>query len=207
MWSELRVVLRRARPELTVAAPTATTWQSLYDLYWTLAIIAGTITIGALVFFTIKYRSKTGIGASSETERKTSLRPVMIIVILMAITLGSAAFESFQAIAVYNSRLNDPSAIHVSVTAQRFSWSFNCTSGCGVAGVLTVPHNTTIVLDITSIDVFHSFGIPALKVKADAIPGRTNTIWFSAPAGVYRIQCYELCGTGHAFMVAKLIVV
>jgi cytochrome c oxidase subunit 2 len=176
-------------------------------LYWTLAIAAGTITIGALVFFTIKYRSKTGTQARSQTEGKTPLRPVIIIIILMAITLGSVAFESFQAIGVYNSRLNDSNAIHVSVTAQRFSWSFNCTSGCGVAGVLTVPHNTTIILDITSIDVFHSFGIPALKVKADAIPGRTNTIWLSAPVGVYRIQCYELCGSGHAFMIAKLNVV
>jgi len=176
-------------------------------LYWTLAIVAGTITIGALAFFTVKYRSKTGAQAPSQTEGKTPLRPVIIIILLMAITLGSVAFESFQAIGVYNSRLNDPNAIHVSVTAQRFSWSFNCTSGCGVAGVLTVPHNTTIVLDITSIDVFHSFGIPALRVKADAIPGRTNTIWFSAPAGTYRIQCYELCGNGHAFMIAKLNVV
>jgi cytochrome c oxidase subunit 2 len=200
-------MLPEARPELTVAAPTATTWQSLYDLYWTLAIAAGTITIGALVFFTVKYRSKTGEQVPSRTDEKTPVRPVIIIVLLMAIILTSAAFESFQAIAFYNSKLNDPNAIHVTVTAQRFSWSFNCTSGCGVAGVLTVPHNTTIVLDITSIDVFHSFGIPALRVKADAIPGRTNTIWFSAPAGTYRIQCYELCGNGHAFMIAKLNVV
>jgi cytochrome c oxidase subunit 2 len=119
------------------------------------------------------------------------------------------AFESFQAIAIYNSKLNDPNAIHVTVTAQRFSWSFNCTSGCGVAGVLTVPHDTTIILDITSIDVFHSFGIPALRVKADAIPGRTNTIWFSAHWSTepYKILCYELCGNGHAFMIAKLNVV
>jgi cytochrome c oxidase subunit 2 len=200
-------MLPEARPELTVAAPTATTWQSLYDLYWTLAIAAGTITIGVLVFFTVKYRSKTGEQVPSRTDEKTPVRPVIIIVLLMAIILTSAAFESFQAIAFYNSKLNDPNAIHVTVTAQRFSWSFNCTSGCGVASVLTVSHNTTIVLDITSIDVFHSFGIPELRVKADAIPGRTNTIWFSAPAGTYKIRCYELCGNGHAFMIATLNVV
>lgn len=194
-------------PELTVPAPTATTWQSLYDLYWTLAIAAGTITIGALVFFTIKYRSKPGKQVPVQTTEKTSARPVILIVLIMAIVLSSAAFESFQAIGVYNSKLNDPNAIHVSVTAQRFSWSFNCTSGCGVPGVLTVPHDTVIVLNITSIDVFHSLGIPALRVKADAIPGRTNFIWFSAPVGTYKIQCYELCGNGHAFMIAKLNVV
>ena len=176
-------------------------------MYWTLAIAAGTITIGALVYFTIKYRSKAGTHAPSQADEKTPLRPVIIIILIMAIILTSAAFESFQAIGVYNSKLNDPKAIHVNVTAQRFSWSFNCTSGCGVASVLTVPHNTTIVLDITSIDVFHSFGIPALRIKADAIPGRTNSVWFSASVGTYRIQCYELCGNGHAFMIATLNVV
>jgi len=122
-------------------------------LYWTLAIAAGTITIGALVFFTIKYRSKAITTASSNTDEKTPVRPVVIIVVIMAIVLSSAAFESFQAIGVYNSKLNDPNAIHVGVTAQRFSWSFNCTSGCGVAGVLTVPHNTTIVLDLSLIHI------------------------------------------------------
>src|SRR5439155_501759 len=85
------------------------------------------------------------------------------------------------AIGVYNNPpngWNDPNALHVNVTGQRFSWSFNCTSGCGVPAILTVPHNKIVILNITSIDVFHSFGIPDLRVKADAIPGKYNLIWF-----------------------------
>src|SRR5438552_16337141 len=103
------------------------TWQSLYDLYWTLAIAAGTITIGALVYFTIKYRSKAGTHAPSQADQKTHLRPVIIIILIMAIILSIAAFESFQSIVFYNSRLNDLNATHVSVVAQRFPWSLNCT--------------------------------------------------------------------------------
>lgn len=134
----------------------------------------------------------------------------------MAAVLGGAAFASFQAIGVYNNPphgWNDPNALHVNVTAQRFFWSFNCTSGCGVAGVLTVKAGTVVILNITSIDVFHSFGIPDLRVKADAIPGKFNLVWFEvmtpgmcSATVPCRIQCYELCGPGHAFMIAKLIV-
>jgi cytochrome c oxidase subunit II len=150
-----------------------------------------------------------------EGDSKIPVRTVLLIVIIMASVLAGAAVASFRAIGVYNSPpngWNDPNALHVNVTAQRFSWSFNCTSGCGVAGVLTVPHDKIVILNITSIDVFHSLGIPDLRVKADAIPGRYNLVWFRVSAGSCvaplgcRIQCYELCGTGHAFMIGKLIV-
>src|SRR5207302_6981304 len=84
--------------ELTVAAPTATTWQSLYDLYWTLAIAAGTITIGALVFFTNKYRSKAGTHTPSQADENTHPSAVSIIILIMAIILRRSAFESFQGV-------------------------------------------------------------------------------------------------------------
>lgn len=126
----------------------------------------------------------------------------------MAIVLVAAGYESFSVIGLYE---NPPAgnSIHVNVVGQRFFWNFTCASPCSspTPGVLVVPHNTTIIMNITSIDVFHSFGIPALRVKADAIPGKLNTLWFSAPIGTYRIQCFELCGNGHYTMIGKLIVV
>jgi len=196
---------------LAISAPTADTWQSLYDLYWVLAVAAGTITIGALVLFVAKYRARPGSSpVQHDEDRKIPVRTVLVIVIVMASVLAGAGYASFHAIGVYNNPpngWNDPNALHVNVTGQRFSWSFNCTSGCGVAAVLTVPRNKIVILNITSIDVFHSFGIPDLRVKADAIPGKYNLIWFQvSTAGTYRILCYELCGAGHAFMIAKLVV-
>ena len=196
---------------LAISAPTADTWQSLYDLYWVLAVAAGTITIGALVLFVAKYRARPGSSpVQHDEDRKIPVRTVLVIVIVMASVLAGVGYASFHAIGVYNNPpngWNDPNALHVNVTGQRFSWSFNCTSGCGVAAVLTVPRNRIVILNITSIDVFHSFGIPDLRVKADAIPGKYNLIWFQvSTAGTYRILCYELCGAGHAFMIAKLVV-
>jgi cytochrome c oxidase subunit 2 len=54
---------------------------------------------------------------------------------------------------------------------------------------------------VTSSDVLHAFAMPALGAKVDAVPGRTNEIWFDIDEpGMYYGQCSELCGAGHAFM-------
>ena len=97
----------------------------------------------------------------------------------------------------------------------------------GRPGNLTVPVGWDVVLNITSKDVFHSMGITMLAEKEDAIPGRVNQMWFSLPtlrvpttpdvAAVtctpnscfyqWAIRCFELCGVGHALMVANFTVV
>ncbi|WP_423823185.1 cytochrome c oxidase subunit II [Salinisphaera sp. SPP-AMP-43] len=66
---------------------------------------------------------------------------------------------------------------------------------------MVVPVGAKVALNITSDDVIHSWWVPALGGKMDAIPGQTNHKWFRADkTGVYRGQCAELCGRGHAFM-------
>ena len=66
---------------------------------------------------------------------------------------------------------------------------------------ILVPIDTTIRIIVTSADVIHSFGIPSLGVKVDAIPGRLNeTSFFINRPGVFYGQCSELCGVLHGFM-------
>nr|QQO99823.1 cytochrome c oxidase subunit 2 [Selaginella nipponica] len=66
---------------------------------------------------------------------------------------------------------------------------------------VVVPVKTNIRMLITSADVLHSWAVPSLGVKCDAVPGRLNrTSIFVAREGVYYGQCSELCGTNHAFM-------
>jgi heme/copper-type cytochrome/quinol oxidase subunit 2 len=100
-------------------------------------------------------------------------------------------------------------SIAVSVVGQQFSWTFTCSTPCdnSTPGVLTVPHDRTVVMSVTSLDVYHTIAIPTLGLKADAILGRTSIISFKAPAGTYAILCVELCGPGHANMTASLVVV
>ena len=71
---------------------------------------------------------------------------------------------------------------------------------------MVVPANTTVVLDIQATDVIHSWWIPKLGGKFDAVPGYRNYTWFKAPrAGeLYTGQCAELCGRNHADMTARV---
>jgi cytochrome c oxidase subunit 2 len=69
-----------------------------------------------------------------------------------------------------------------------------------------VPVGTTVTLKITSSDVAHSWWIPQLGGKADAIPGHTNDTWFRIDKpGRFNGQCAELCGENHADMRARVI--
>ena len=68
-----------------------------------------------------------------------------------------------------------------------------------------MPTNTTVTLDIVSADVVHSWWIPQLGGKFQAVPGYHNYTWFKiAKPGVYRGQCAVLCGRGHARMIATV---
>src|SRR2546422_10471680 len=97
-------------------APTTAQWTSLYNLYWTIAIIAGIITVGTLVFFALRYRSKPSAGPVGRAGQP-GIRVVLVIVFVMALVLGSVAFALFQAIAFYGSILIDATTTHVNVIA------------------------------------------------------------------------------------------
>src|SRR5256886_17620020 len=121
-----------------------------------MVVTAGAKTIRSVNYFATKYRATPGTAPLHHQENgKIPVRTVLLIVIVMASVLAGAAYASFTAIGVYNNPpggWNNPNALHVNVTAQRFSWSFNCTSGCGVAAALTVQHDKIVILNITSID-------------------------------------------------------
>ena len=66
---------------------------------------------------------------------------------------------------------------------------------------LVLPINKNIHVLVTAGDVLHSFAMPSLGVKRDAVPGRLNETWMRIDKpGVYRGQCSEICGTGHGYM-------
>jgi cytochrome c oxidase subunit 2 len=100
--------------------------------------------------------------------------------------------------------------LNIKVNGQQYLWRYNYPGADQVFSYVDmyVPINTTVTLDITASDVDHSWWIPKLGGKADAIPGYTNHTWFriSRP-GTYTGQCAELCGEGHADMLARVVAV
>ena len=78
----------------------------------------------------------------------------------------------------------------------------------GVDNVIVVPVNKVVEVETTGADVIHSWALPEMGVKMDAIPGRFNHTWFKATrTGTFYGECSELCGAKHAFMPIEVKVV
>ena len=74
--------------------------------------------------------------------------------------------------------------------------------------MLVLPVNKAVVLNLTSLDVIHSFYVPAFRQKEDCVPGKTNQMWFIPTLiGEYWVLCAEYCGMNHSYMEAKVKVV
>lgn len=97
----------------------------------------------------------------------------------------------------------------VKVVGQQWSWSFEYPEQEGLTSpVLVLPVDRTIVLEMETRDVLHSFWVPEFRVKQDLVPGRTTTLRITpTKLGDYKVRCAEICGTSHAAMLADVQVV
>jgi len=90
----------------------------------------------------------------------------------------------------------------VDVTGQQWQWTFTYPGQGNVTSTtLELPVNVPVTFRVTSVDVTHSFWVPALSVKVDANDGRITTAYVKPDrTGTYTVQCAELCGLYHAYM-------
>jgi cytochrome c oxidase subunit 2 len=97
--------------------------------------------------------------------------------------------------------------LEVKLDAHQFYWQFTYPNGAVSIDELHLPVGRVVKIDINSEDVNHSWWIPQLGGKTDAIPGRTNHIWYQPDKiGTYHGQCAEFCGLFHERMLARAIV-
>ncbi len=95
-------------------------------------------------------------------------------------------------------------SFEINVTGRMWVWEFTYPNG-RKTDTLVVPINKPIKLNLNSLDVNHSFFIPAFRIKKDVIPNKNNYLWFiSNEVGVYDIACAEYCGLRHSYMYSKL---
>jgi cytochrome c oxidase subunit 2 len=161
-----------------------------------------------LVVFILKYRSR-GRGREVEgAQVHGNTRLELIWTALPAVILfiiGIVVFIELPKIA------NVPAAsasdrLNITVEGHQYYWQFDYPNGARSIGNLHVPANKVVYLTIVSPDVAHSWWIPQLGGKTDAIPGRTNHTWFKADReGTYSGQCAEFCGIFHEAMHATVI--
>ncbi|MDO8209131.1 cytochrome c oxidase subunit II [Conexibacter sp. CPCC 206217] len=218
-------------------SPNADQIDSLYKIVLYIAIVVFIVVEGALFYSIWRFRAKKGavaaqIHGNTRLEISWTVGAALILVALAAVTFSklssiqdppNSSADGLQlADGVLTASVDVPSPpngkkLTICVTGRQYIWRYTYGEECqrnpfGVAysyEEMVVPANTTVVLDIQATDVIHSWWIPKLGGKFDAVPGYRNFTWFKAPrAGeTYRGQCAELCGRNHADMTARVRVV
>jgi cytochrome c oxidase subunit 2 len=196
-------------------SPNADEIDALYKLvlYAALAVFVG--VEGMLLYSLIRYRAGRGrvaaqIHGNTRLEIGWTVGAALILVVLTVITfikLGAISHppRPAPAAATAGEAPAHSRGLRIEVSGQQYIWRFRYPSGVFAYEEMVVPTQTTVLLDIVSTDVAHSWWIPRLGGKADAIPGYTNHTWFRiSRAGVFRGQCAELCGRNHADMTAHV---
>ncbi len=186
---------------------------SLFNLYLYIAVAVTLVVLGALAYAIIRYRQRPGQAEPTDTPRVGVIPPerggvkgALIMTIVVTALLLPISVGTFRTVDFIESPPAEE-ALVIKVVGMQFSWSFTYPEGFKTTGELVVPVGKVVILEVTSRDVFHNFAIQEFRIKADAIPGRVNTIWFKATQpGVYNAWCVELCGVGHAAMKAKVTV-
>ncbi|HEY2310688.1 MAG TPA: cytochrome c oxidase subunit II [Gaiellaceae bacterium] len=187
------------------ASPNATHIRHVYFLIFGFTAAIFILVETLLVVFVVKYRSRgrarTVEGAQVHGHTRLELIWTAIPVVILAIIAG---FVFYQLPNVSSApAAADP--IHIGVEGHQYYWQYDYPNGARSIGTMHVPVGAVVDLAVTSQDVIHSWWIPALGGKIQAIPGHPNTTWFQATKqGNFEGQCAELCGPFHASMIAAV---
>jgi cytochrome c oxidase subunit II len=189
-------------------SPNAEHINTVYYVIFAFTAVIFVIVEAALILFVVKYRSR-GRGRDVEgAQVHGNTRLELIWTVLPAVILfiiGVVVFVELPKIADVPAA-SAGSRLDITVEGHQYYWQFDYPNGARSIGDLHVPANTVVYLTIRSPDVAHSWWIPQLGGKTDAIPGRTNHTWFKADSeGTYTGQCAEFCGVFHEAMHATVI--
>jgi cytochrome c oxidase subunit 2 len=166
------------------------------------AFFALVVTLVVIVF-AVKYRTDDPLAVGARIHGSIPLELAWSIIrfIISIVIFGWAADVFFD--------LQRPpdQALEIYATGKRWMWKFQHIDGQNEINELHVPLGRPVKVTFTSEDVLHSLFFPAFRTKADAIPGRYSSVWFSATKlGEFHIFCAEYCGTRHSGMVGKVVV-
>jgi cytochrome c oxidase subunit II len=181
---------------------------------------------GVLIYSLVKHRARRGAPAPAQVRGHTRLEmswtiaAALLLVVIAAVTFVilpsirtpqrgglDRAAAPVEVAATGQPPVPGGPSMNIRVVGQQYLWRYDYPGADRLFAyhTMVVPTNTTITLDITSSDVIHSFWIPKLFGKADAVPGYSNDMWFKVTReGTYRGNCAELCGENHAQMMAEV---
>jgi cytochrome c oxidase subunit II len=186
---------------------------AIREIYWVALAACGVVFLlieTALVVFIVRFRHRPRTSPDAEGPQihgNTRLELAWTIVPAVAL----AALTAFTLLKVGDVQANPPgteNALNIKVEAHQFYWQYEYPNGAVSLDTLYIPVDRTTSLRLESADVVHSWWVPELTGKQDAIPGRTNHLNFEPrTTGTYEGTCAEHCGVQHAVMhtVVKVV--
>jgi cytochrome c oxidase subunit II len=223
-------------------SPNADAIRTLYILIAAIGLVIFIGVEGLLVYSLVKFRARKGrvaaqIHGNTQLEIGWTVGAAAILIFLTVFTFlllddvknpapsqidaegNPIAASNLYAATDQSAPPGDGATMNIRVVGQQYSWTFFYPDVEGEERVyayndMYVPVGMTVTLEVQSSDVAHSWWIPELGGKADAVPGYTNKTWFRIPLDaipegedrvIYEGQCAELCGRNHADMLARVI--
>jgi cytochrome c oxidase subunit II len=212
-------------------SPNADDIDALYKIALYVGIVIFLVVEATLIWSLVRYRHRRSAPEGAQIRGNTPLEvgwtvaAALILVVLTVVTFvyldnienppesGPNGLQASQATFASIGQPTPPSGrpyLTIHVNGQQYVWRYVYPGKQTVFSyhTMVVPVDTTVVLKITASDVIHSWWIPKLGGKADAVPGHTNETWFKIPADkagtTFKGQCAELCGFNHADMRAAV---
>jgi len=185
-------------PEASSIAPYADALYFFLILISTIGLVAVALIV---VTFSIRYRREmspvaTPIEGSTLLEATWTIIPLILFMICFV----------WGALLYFRIYSPPPNAMNIYVVGKQWMWKAEHPGGQHEINALHVPINQPVQLTLISQDVFHSFSVPAFRVKREVIPGRYNTVWFEATkVGTYHLFCTQYCGTLHSQMIGEVV--
>ncbi len=215
-------------------SPNADGIASLYKLILYLATIVFVVVEGALVYSVFRFRAKRSrvaaqIHGNTRLEIGWTVGAALILVVITVITFiklpgiinppNSGAHGLVLSASLGQPTPPNGKKLTICVQGRQYIWRYTYGDGCDSSAYsgklpysftdMVAPADTTVVLVIQANDVIHSWWVPSLGGKVDAVPGYTTYAWFKAPraGAIYVGHCAQLCGRQHAAMLARVKIV
>ena len=178
---------------------------TLYDWLLVASVPIFVLVMSVAIYCVVKFRVRPGQENldGAPIHGHTRLEVVWVTIPVLIVT----TLAVYAAVVLAQIEKKQPNALQVRAIGQQFTWHFEYLQPGGKvvkSDVLYLPNDRPVYVKINSLDVIHSFWVPAFRLKLDAVPGQTGHVRFTPDRlGNYEVVCAELCGWGHATMRVK----
>jgi cytochrome c oxidase subunit 2 len=180
---------------------------NLTIILFSIAAVVFVVVEGVLIYTALHFKRKDQQGFPKQVEGNGRIEiawtilPAVVLLVVFFISLKTLGTLGYQPASAGD-------VLHIKVVGHQWWWEFEYPDlKITTANELHIPVNTTVNIDVESVDVIHSYWVPQLGGKMDAVPGHTNFTWVNADqVGTFHGQCSEFCGAQHGKMLFDVYV-